>query len=386
MKDKIKIAYLLTPIEFGGSEKVNLLFLRNVDRTRFDIRPILLLRPWEKDNFFARQLEDLYPLYKLPVAMRPRNEGSDHFRIIRCVKDLYRYLSKGSIHIVHTHGYFADIIGLPVSKMLRIPHISTCHGFISTDKNLFIYNTLDRVILRLSNRIVAVSDRIKNDLIRWGIKESRIIVIENAVEGNYHKGLFVKKRREKKEQLNIPEDQFIIGYIGRLSKEKGIQYLIEATSILNEPGIPITVMIIGKGPQKDELRGLVKDKGIEHKFVFIGFQSDIEDWIPALDAFILPSLTEGTPMALLEAMSSGVPVIASRVGGVPKIIVNGKNGLLVQPRDPKGLAQAIKELFQDYPLRKRMGENAASLIAEKYNVHDWCRKIERHYIGLSEHK
>jgi len=387
MKDKIKIAYLLTPVEFGGSEKVNLNFLKNVDRNEFNICPIVLVRPWQKANIFIQELENEgYALSKVPVATRSRSKGRDYFRVIRSLKILHFILKKGFFDLVHTHGYFADIIGIPVARILGIPHISTCHGFISTDNKLIIYNMLDRIILRFSNRILAVSDSIKHDLTKIGIKQYRITVIQNALEGSPDKELFPKKRREKREKLNIREEEFLVGYVGRLSYEKGLKYLIEAASTLNELGIPIKVLIIGKGPQKDELRSLVKDKGIEHKFLFVGFQSDIEDWMPALDVFILPSLTEGTPMALLEAMSFGVPVIASRVGDVPKIIVNGENGLLVEARDSKGLAQAIKKLFHDYFLRKRMAENAEILITEKYNVHNWCRKIEKLYMTLCEQK
>ena len=189
MKDKIKIAYLLTPVEFGGSEKVSLTFLRNVDRTRFDIYPTVLIRPWEKDTVFVRQLEDAYPLYKLPVAIRPGSVGRDHLRVIRCVKSLHRYLSKRSVHILHTHGYFADIIGIPVSKLLGLSHISTCHGFISNDTKLAMYNMLDRFVLRFCDRIIVVSEGIKDELIKGGIKKSRITVIQNAIENreNYIK-------------------------------------------------------------------------------------------------------------------------------------------------------------------------------------------------------
>ena len=104
------------------------------------------------------------------------------------------------------------------------------------------------------------------------------------------------------------------------------------------------------------------------------------------DIFVLPTMKDHYGVVFLEAMSAGLPLVGTRSFTVPELIEDGKNGFLVEPRHTKGLAQAIKEMFQDYPLRKKMGENAASLIAEKYNVHDWCRKIERHYMALSEQK
>ena len=259
----VKIAYVFTPVEFGGSEKVNLTFLRNVDRDRFDVCPILLVRLWEDRNFFVEQLgEENYSIYKIPVALRPRSEGRDYFRILRCTRNLYRILSKDSFHLMHTHGYFADIIGIAVSKMLNIPHISTCHGFISNDRNLKIYNTLDRFSLRFCSKVIVVSEGIRDDLVRNGISGAKIIVIQNAVQNSYDRDSFSENRLNKRKMLRIKENEYIAGYAGRLSDEKGLQYLIEAGAILKEKNEVFNILIIGDGPKRKELEDLAKRKGL----------------------------------------------------------------------------------------------------------------------------
>jgi glycosyltransferase involved in cell wall biosynthesis len=380
MSSKPKIAYILTPITFGGSDKVNLTYLRNADRSRFDINPILLIRPWEAETIFAQELKKFnYSFYTIPVAKRPSIEGRDYFRVLRCFKMIYSILKKASFDLVHTHGYFADIIGMPISKILHIPHISTCHGFISNDRKLKIYNSLDKLSLRFCERIIAVSEEIKNGLLKKGINESKIVVIQNAVQNSYGRKEFADHRTEKRRFLSIEQDEFVIGYVGRLSEEKGVHYLIEAGSVLKESFEPFKIIIIGDGPRRKELKDLTKLKGLEREIIFTGFQSDVENWLPALDVFVLPSLTEGTPMALLEAMSVGIPIIATSVGGVPKIVENEISGFLIEPADFRALAEKIIILKENPVLRNKMAMEGLEIIKKRFDVHEWCRKIEREY-------
>ena len=377
-----KIAYILTPIDFGGAERVNLNFLKNVDRNRFQIAPIILIRPWEEDNFFIQELKKInYPIYKVPVAIRPRIEGKDYFRVIRCYRIIHSILKNNSFDLVHTHGYFADIIGIPVAKKLGIPNISTYHGFITDGRKLGIYNILNHLVLKLSNNIIAVSEEIRNILIKKGIKRKKIKVILNAVPINSNNKILAQYRKEKRKFLNVNEKEFVIGYIGRLSEEKGIKYLLEAISILNLD-IPVKALIIGEGPQRKDLEDLVKERGIEEKVIFTGFQKDTENWLSVLDVFVLPSLTEGTPMALLEAMACGVPVVASAVGGVPKLIESGKDGILIQPARSEEIKNAIGMLYKNNSLRNRLSNEAQRTIKSKYNIKDWIRKIEDEYLKI----
>lgn len=373
----------MTPIEFGGAERVNLNFLKNVDRDKYDIHLILLTRPWEDENIFIKFLGGkTYPIYKVPVAIRPITEGRDYFRVLRSHRKIYSILKKNSFDIVHTHGYFADIVGIPAAKMLGIPVISTCHGYISKSKSVVIYNIIDRIALKFSNRIIAVSEGIKENLLKNGIRENRIEVIVNAVPVSADPSAFRRDRENRRARYGIIETDFVAGYIGRLSQEKGIKYLLEAAGSLDGSGIPLKVLIIGDGPQRKELEDIVMAKGIEGMVIFAGFQSDIESWLPALDVFILPSLTEGTPMALLEAMSFGIPAIASRVGGVPDVVADGENGILFEAGNSRELIQALKILFNEPSLHGKIGQNAKKTIMNKYNIHSWCRTIEGQYDRL----
>jgi len=377
----IKIAYVFTPIEFGGAEKVNLTFLRNVDRTRFEIQPIVLIRPWEENNVVNELEKEKYIIHKIPVAIRPRNSGRDYIRIIRCFRMLKNsILTSNFFDLVHSHGYFADIIGVSAAKVLKIPHISTCHGFISNDRNLALYNSIDRLLLCFSDKIIAVSEQIKDDLERSGIIKSKISVIQNAVQTIHKAENYEENRRKKRLALAIKDEEFIVGYVGRLSDEKGVQYLIEAGMLLMETGMPCKILIIGDGPKRKELEDMVKMKGLEDNIIFTGFQTNIEEWMSLLDIFVLPSLTEGTPMALLEAMAFGLPVVASDVGGIPEIIDSGENGILVPAANPDKIEEAISTICKDNYFRTKLSEMAKKTIRSKFNINEWVNKIESVYV------
>jgi glycosyltransferase involved in cell wall biosynthesis len=380
----VKVAYVLTSIDFGGSDRVSLNFIKNVNRERFEIVPVLLTRPWEADNTFVQELEGArYPVLKVPVALRPRNEGPDRLRIIRCLRMMRSILTNDSFDLVHAHGYFADIVSIPVAKALSVPVVSTCHGFISNDLKLRAYNSLDRFILRFADKVIAVSDEIKQQLVRSGIEGRRIEVLLNAVHAHPRGEQASAHRAAKRKFLNVRDSEWIVGYIGRLSPEKGVKNLIRAGSMLVESGAPLKIVIIGDGPELPELTALVDQCGLASRVIFVGFQSDTSSWMPALDVLCLPSFTEGTPMSLLEAMAHGLPVVASAVGGIPSIIQSGHNGILVSPNQPEELSQALARLFEDDSLRKRVSEGALKTIEKDHNIDQWTRRIEDQYERLS---
>jgi glycosyltransferase involved in cell wall biosynthesis len=374
---RIKVAYILTPITFGGAEKVSLNFLRHVDRGRFDIKPILLTRPWEEAPYFAREIHGLGYDYKaLPVALKPRSNGRDPFRVPRVAYHLYSFLKKDSFDVVHTHGYFADICGLPAARLLGKRALSTCHGFISNDRKLKTYNRLDKYALRLCDIVIAVSDGIKNELVSSGIKESKVAVIPNAAFSSIGGDELPARRLDKRLSLSIAPDDFVVGYLGRLSQEKGVNYLVDAFSLIRNSTDQLKLLIVGDGPERKSLEQKVKNSGLENLVVFAGFQEDIENWLPAFDAFVLPSLTEGTPMALLEAMDLGVPVIATEVGGVPKVVTDQENGLLIPPGDHQAISNSLSILINNSELKAHLSKARVRMINTKCKIAKWTRNIE----------
>lgn len=378
MRKKIQIAVFATVTSFGGAERVVLSLIKNINGDLFEPVPIIFTRPGLLDSVFFRELDKTGREYHTIFV---DSRKIKYLNPLANIIEAYKLLKKRTFALVHTHGYRADVLGISLSRLMGLAVVSTCHGFISNDINLKLYNKLDRFVLRYADKIMAVSEGIKKDLMSNGLKESKIALVQNAVEQNGNKELFSQNRKAKRQLFNIQNKDFVVGYIGRLSEEKGVKYLLEAISMLRGLDLPIRTIIIGDGPQRKELEEVAKKTSILDRTHFTGFQSDIESWLPAMDLFVLPSLTEGTPLALLEAMAEGIPVVASAVGGVPQVVQTGKNGILVSPGKPEEIKNAIRLLFKDEALRNSFSREAEMTINLKYDVKQWINKVETEYLN-----
>lgn len=374
---KKKVGYILTPITFGGSEKVSLQFLKKHSRDAYDIYPVLIIRPWEPKSYFEKELLKLNLKYRtIAVA---KNKKFDIFRLFRMYYEIKKIFQQISVQLIHTNGYLADIIGLAVAKSLGVSIVSTCHGFINNDFKLRFYYRADMLALRSFNGIIAVSNEIKKILVKSGVKDSLIKVVPNCIE-------FVSLNIREGEKLINGSYKFgriiNIGYIGRLSREKGLHNLLESMHILDEKNFNFKLHIIGDGPEYPVLVKLAKDFKMESKIHFLGFRNDVSTLLNSLNILVLPSLTEGTPIVVLEAMSAKVPVVATKVGGLPDLIKNGRTGLLVTPEDPVELAEAIGKLLDNKQYGKYLAENAYEYVFKKHNVTTWMNEICTFYDNI----
>lgn len=374
-----KIAYVMTPINFGGAERVDLNFLEIVDRDQFTIVPIMFLRPWEPENYFLSEIIRLnFKYYSIPIANSTR---FDLFRVARCLIMLSKIVQRESYDLIHTHGYVADLLGILVSKRFGIPIISTCHGFIYDGFKISMYNALDCYALKYFSRIITVSDPLKTILINKNVCKDKITVIENTPGVCQIKDS--NNRNKSRNKFRVLPTDILVGFIGRLSGEKGIIYLIESIALLQKSSChSYKLILIGEGPQDRELKAKVLKFGLSQKVIFAGFQRNISEWLAAIDIFVLPSLTEGTPMVLLEAMGYGVPCIASAVGGIPLVIDSGVDGILVSPEKPEEISEAIYDLCTDRKKRSFISQNAKKKIMEKYNTKEWAKRIELEYVNV----
>lgn len=228
-----------------------------------------------------------------------------------------------------------------------------------------LYERAERLALPAFDGLVVVSTYLRQELQGWGLPADRLSVIPNGVRLD---GLPAGDRQAVRQELGLrPADQ-VVGAVGRLEPAKGLVYLIEAAAQLAPQHPDLRVVIVGAGRLEGELHAAVRQHGLEQVVLFTGFRQDVTRCLQAFDLFALPSLTEGIPIALLEACASARPVVASRVGGVPEVIADGEQGLLVPPGDVPALAQAITRLLDDPQLATRLGEAARQRIAARYSL------------------
>ena len=380
-KLNLRIGMLVTSVEFGGLEKVVMGLIDHVNPEAFDIVPLIFTANRKRDNTFISHLEKSEKKY---FTISVDSQRIKYMNPIMNLKSAHSLFRDEQFDLIHTHGYRADIIGYIGARSLHLPILATCHGFIPNDRKLGLYNNVDRFFLKYFDRVIAVSGGIRASLVAAGVREENISVIPNAVGLSSDEKMFSEFRRMKRAMMGWGDHHFVLGYVGRLSEEKGIGVLIDVVSVLLNSSIPVRLAIIGEGSQRDILEFMSKKKGIDTSVAFLGFQGDVPSWLPAFDAFVLPSLMEGTPMALLEAMLGGLPVVASRVGGVPDVIKSGENGILVRPGNARDITEAIRLLFGDQELRLRIGLEARHTVQAKYSMKEWIRKIEAEYCRVAD--
>jgi glycosyltransferase involved in cell wall biosynthesis len=371
----VRVALLATSVEFGGIERVLLNLVQHMD-SGVELVPLVFTRTDITERSFFERLQALgVPHETVYVnSVRP-------YAVLTPLVNLAQIIAlvrKGGFDLIHSHGYRADVFGLAVASWCRLPIVSTCHGFIGNDARLRFYNALDRRVLKRFTRVMAVSARMKDDLVAHGLDAERVHVIANAVAEPPREER-ARTRRDVRSALGVRDDEFVFGYVGRLSEEKGVHYLMDAfTSLPPEHGAT-RLLIVGDGPRRQELEQHASERGVASRVTFTGFQSDTSRWYSAMDAFVLPSLTEGTPMALLEAMAYRVPVIASAVGGVPAMLSDRENGILIPPGDVGQLGEAMQMLTATPILRETLSEAGLRSVRSRYDVASWVRSVRDVY-------
>ena len=261
-----------------------------------------------------------------------------------------KQLRKNRVQILHTHDYKSDFYGIVLKMMTRnIRLLATNHLWKYDTRREVIYAWLDSFLLRYYNQIIAVSGEIKDRMIRAGIPQSKIKIIRNGIEPIFSN---VAPRSESTGPVRIMA-------MGSLTHTKGFDVLLRAVRMMiDEKESDITVHIFGEGPKRSELEHLVRGLGIENVVKMPGYSNDMQSIFSKADLFVLPSRHEGTPICLLEAMSAGIPIVASAVGGIPDLLMDGEEALLVPSEDPIILKEKLILLVRNKRLRASLSDKA----------------------------
>jgi len=244
---------------------------------------------------------------------------------------------------------------------------------------------MEKLLATITHHQIALTPEESNDYLNLGVsKPGKTTVIHSGVDlEQFSKG--AKQRTRKREELGIPSDSLVIGYVGWLIPIKGVTHLVSAMAKVAEKYPKSLLVLVGKGDDKGDeeikLKEQVEKAGLEKKVRFLGWRSDVDEIMGCFDIFVLPSLNEGMGRVLVEAMAAGLPIVASRVGGIPDLVKDGKNGLLVPPEDASALERAITVLLKDKAQRKRMGE-AGKKMCRPYSAEAMVEQIDALYRDL----
>jgi glycosyltransferase involved in cell wall biosynthesis len=263
---------------------------------------------------------------------------------LHTIFEIRDFVTRHKIDLIHCHGYKSNFYGLLASKN-TLPTLTTNHNWLTTHWKLKVYCFLDAMWIRHFDRIVAVSEEIKREMVKYNVPEKKIAVIDNGIDiEEFHREISTEKIRK---EFSLNEHTKVTGTVGSLKPEKGHTFLLKAAKEVLGITPNVKFLIVGDGPLREALEREARDLGIDKDVIFAGYRRDIAEMLGAMDIFVLPSVREGLPMVVLEAMASRKPVIATRVGGISKVIKNEENGILVEPKDVVALRNSIIDLMNN---------------------------------------
>ena len=378
----IKILHLIETLRPGGAERLLQTTIKHLNSDRFQSVVVALSPPLDLREDFERLGVPVYCL-----NMRGRLDWR------RGILALNRILRRYRIHIIHTHLFYANFYGRIASLFSSVPIVvSSLHNadYTNESKRRFGYRLrklADFFTARLINScFIAVSEAVRDDYQHhMGLKN--IAVLPNWIDLEE----FIRQDRGVSEQLRnefrIAPEEFVLISVGKLRiKQKGQQYLVQAMCEIKAVIPQVRLLLVGDGPDKESLQELSRSLSLEPFVVFAGQRRDIARLLAMADLFVFPSVYEGFGIALVEAMASGKPVVASRVEGILEVVTHEVSGLLVEPQSPREIADAVIRLYRDSSLNERLGEQGKKKALEFFCARTRISQLESIYISLANNR
>jgi glycosyltransferase involved in cell wall biosynthesis len=303
------------------------------------------------------------------------------------VAQLRRVFERRAPDIVETHMIKSHFLVRLAGLARRRPWVAFHHGYTTTDVKMRLYNQINRLTLPSATRVVTVCGPFARQLERAGVRPERIFVRHSSVAAADSRAA-VEEAREVRARLGVVEGERVILSVGRLSREKGHADLLRALGRLAEtnPGLKFKAVIVGDGPERASLEADAASLGLQERIIFAGHADDVRPFYAAADCMALPSHSEGSPLALLEAMAAGVPVVGTAVGGVPEVAADGETALLVPAHNPQAFASALARVLSDETLARRLAANASARVAADFSPEARARALVEFYSGLVPEK
>ncbi len=379
---KPKILFLGTQMATGGAQRVLL------DQARWfhaQGYPVLTAFFYDKEGLAERwRAQNPFPVLDLGADWGSSGLLAKALRLLHALWRLWRVLRRERVQVIETFTPHSNLLGIPIAGLARVPvRVPTHHTKIEGAPR-----ALDRlhgwlVNSPLTSRMVTVSPRVRQmALADEGVRPERVVVILNGIIPPAPSAALVETRARLSEERGIPANAPLLLAVGRLVEQKGFCHLLAALPAVLRDFPRVHLLVAGDGHLRGELEAQARSLDAPAKVHFLGIRDDVPDLLAAADVFVLPSLWEGLPIALLEAMGAGKPVVATRVEGVEDVVEDAVNGLLVPPGDSAALAEAITRLLVDADLRAALGRRARRRVEQDFTIEKMCCEYERLFLEL----
>jgi len=289
---------------------------------------------------------------------------------------LRHYLNDRSIDILCTHDYRANLIGMLARRGTSAKLLAFSRGWTREDFKTRLFHAVDKVIIRTADHIVTVSSTQKERLCQLLVPESKISVVLNSINPARFASVQAIDLRDR---YGLPRDSLVVVAGGRFSAEKGQAFLVRAAELVVTKNERLHFVLFGEGPDRERIQRQIDRNGHQDRILCPGFEPDLPSCLKDADLLVNPSQSEGLPNIVLEAMALHLPVIATAVGGVPEIIVNGLDGLLVPYGDEAGLATAILGLAADAQRRTALAVKARATVEERFSFEQQASALTKIY-------
>ena len=373
-----RILKVVPTLMCGGTENQFMTLGRLLDRARFDLE-FACLRRWGP---FVKELVDRrIPLQEYDVST---------FRSVQALGQqvkLARYISRRGIQIVHAYNFYGNVFALPPARLVAPVVIASIR-----DRAPYLTSMQKRVqryACQFADCILVNADAVRDWLVTEGYDPSKIVVIRNGVDTARFS--HAPDGERIRQTLGLAPGTPTVTVVSRLARLKGLENFLEAAAMLRTDYPDVRMLIVGEtapgqGAYLTELTALADRLGVADRVIFTGLRSDVPELLGSAAVAVMPSLNEALSNVLLESMAAGAPVVATRVGGTPEALIDGVNGLLVEPGDAKGLATAIGRLLGDPQLAAALGRAARECIADRFSVDRMVQSTEQLYTSLLARK
>lgn len=373
LQKKLNVVQMTDITGRGGAEKALVDLALRLDRDRFNVTVVA-----------TRATGNYQPLLDaagVRTLVLDRKSRWESYKML----ELVRFMRRQPVHVLHTHLFGANTWGRVLGKLAGVPVI-IAHEHWSSKANREVW--VDRLLYRLTDRILVPSEASKQLVMQMeGIPARYLDVAYNGVDiSQFKPGSDLLSVRQ---ELGISPEEVVIGTVGRLSADKGGQDdLLWAVSELRKTHSAVRLLVVGDGPLRPELEKYASELGLPDSQAarFTGTRNDVARLLSAMDVFVLPSHKEALPIAVLEAMSVRLPVVATRVGGVPEVVEDGTTGLLVEPGDRSGMRDALSRLVSDRGMAGSMGAAGQARVRAGFTVEKMVEHVESLYEELAGRK
>lgn len=376
----VRVLHVIDSAGLYGAERVVLELASELQRLGHAPVIVSIGLPGSEEKPLERAARERgLPLRLVRMAAGPSLRGV--LRLVRLIRD-------ERADIVHTHGYKADILlGFLPRWLRRAPLVATVHGhtYVGGVSRMALYCRMDRAVLRRADSVVFVHHGMATMPGFDRVDERRRRVIENGIPLASDSATSSATRASTFDEEIVRfcrRGAVVIGAVGRLSGEKGFDVMVRALAEVMRDRTDVVGLILGEGQQRATLERLVDNLGLRDRLLMPGYRNNAADYLRLFDMFALPSLTEGLPIVLLEAMEAGVPIVATRVGGVPSVLDDGRGGLLVDPGDWRALASGMRRCLEDRALASQRAAHSRVAVSSRFS----SLAMARRYIELYQHQ